>query len=90
MVLDAPLLFETKILEYFCYPIITVYCEDGSTQLRRLMERNQLTEEESMLKINSQMPINIKVKKSDIAVENGGTLKDLNSKIVNKVIPQVY
>lgn len=29
VVLDAPLLFETKILEYFCYPIITVYCEDG-------------------------------------------------------------
>jgi dephospho-CoA kinase len=31
VVLDAPLLFETKILEYFCYPIITVYCEDGQT-----------------------------------------------------------
>ena len=29
VVLDAPLLFETKILEYFCYPIMTVYCEDG-------------------------------------------------------------
>jgi len=27
--LDAPLLFETKILEYFCYPIIVVYCEAG-------------------------------------------------------------
>ena len=24
--LDAPLLFETKILEYFCYPIVVVYC----------------------------------------------------------------
>lgn len=53
VVLDAPLLFETKILEYFCYPIIVVYCEDGQKQLKRLMERNTLTEEEAMRKINS-------------------------------------
>ena len=75
VVLDAPLLFETKILEYFCYPIITgkaidkkmtasisfsnffnlnvVYCEDGQTQLTRLMKRNSLSEHEAMAKINS-------------------------------------
>jgi dephospho-CoA kinase len=29
VVLDAPLLFESKILEYFCYPIIVVYTEDA-------------------------------------------------------------
>lgn len=29
VVLDAPLLFETKILEYFCYPILVVSCEDS-------------------------------------------------------------
>lgn len=90
VVLDAPLLFETKILEYFCYPIITIYCEDGQVQLQRLMARNSLTEEEAMFKINSQMPINIKVKKSDIVAENGGSLKDLTQKIINKVIPEVY
>jgi dephospho-CoA kinase len=28
VVLDAPLLFETKILQYVCYPIVVVYCED--------------------------------------------------------------
>lgn len=28
VVLDAPLLFESKILEYFCYPIIVVYIQD--------------------------------------------------------------
>ena len=29
VVLDAPLLYETKIIEYFCYPIIVVFCEDA-------------------------------------------------------------
>lgn len=28
IVMDAPLLFETKILEYFCYPIITIHVGD--------------------------------------------------------------
>jgi dephospho-CoA kinase len=81
VVLDAPLLFEAKILEYFCYPIIVVYCEDGQKQLKRLMERNSLTADEAIAKVNSQMPISLKVKKADIAIENGGTLKDLEKAI---------
>lgn len=28
VILDAPLLFETKILEYFCYPIMVVFVSD--------------------------------------------------------------
>ena len=28
VVLDAPLLYETRILEYFCYPNIVVYCDN--------------------------------------------------------------
>ena len=31
VVLDAPLLYEAKILEWFCYPILVVYTEDGRT-----------------------------------------------------------
>ena len=51
------------------------------------MERNTLTENEAMKKINSQMPINLKVKKADIVVENGGSLKDLETQVLGKVIP---
>ena len=53
VVLDAPLLYEAKILEWFCYPILVVYTEDGRTQLKRLMERNKLSEEEALKKINA-------------------------------------
>lgn len=53
LVLDAPLLFETKILEYFCFPIIVVYIEDRQTQVKRLMDRNSLTEDDAVKKMNS-------------------------------------
>jgi dephospho-CoA kinase len=29
VVLDAPLLFESKFLEFFCYPILVVSLDDG-------------------------------------------------------------
>ena len=44
VILDAPLLFETKILEHFCYPIITVYVQDYEMQLERFMNRNNFEE----------------------------------------------
>lgn len=53
VVLDAPLLYETKILEYFCYPILVVYCEDSQKQLQRLMTRNAINEEEAVKKVAS-------------------------------------
>ena len=82
VVLDAPLLFETRILEYFCYPNIVVYCDNTSEQLKRLMSRNSLTEEEAMRKISAQMPIGVKLRKADIPVDNSRSLKDLE-KIVS-------
>lgn len=74
VVLDAPLLYETKLLEYFCYPILVVYCDNNQEQLRRLMIRNpQMTEDEALKRIGSQMPIGVKVRKADIAIDNSGT-----------------
>ena len=45
VILDAPLLFETKILEHVCYPILLVHLEDTHKQKERLMARNSLTDE---------------------------------------------
>lgn len=36
ILVDAPILFESKILEWFLYPIIVIGC-DEKTQLKRLM-----------------------------------------------------
>ena len=39
--------FESKILEYFCFPIIVVYCADKQKQVERLMVRNKIGQEEA-------------------------------------------
>lgn len=90
VVLDAPLLFETKILEYFCYPILVVSCDDSQKQLLRLMERNGLSEEEALRRISSQMPIGVKLNKADVKVDNSGSLADLDKNVTGKVIPSIY
>lgn len=90
VVLDAPLLYESKILEWVCYPIVVVYCDDTQKQITRLMERNQLSEEEAMKKISSQMPIGIKLKKADITVDNSGSRGELEKRVTEKAIASIY
>lgn len=86
VVLDAPLLFETRILEYFCYPNIVVYCDNTAEQLKRLMTRNNLSEEDAMRKISAQMPIGVKLRKADIAIDNSGSISQLEKKISSKIV----
>ena len=90
VVLDAPLLFESKLLEYLCYPILVVYCDNGQEQLKRLMERDRLAEEDAMRKVSSQMPITVKVRKADIAIDNSGSQKQLRKQVMDTVIPRIY
>jgi dephospho-CoA kinase len=51
------------------------------------MEQKGISEEQAMLKINSQVPQNVKVQKADVVIENGGTLKDLTKQVSLKAIP---
>lgn len=74
VVLDAPLLFEEKFEEETDVTI-TIYV-DKYTQLKRLMERDQLSEKEALARIEAQMHINEKIKKSDFVVNNSGDLTD--------------
>jgi len=54
VVLDAPLLFETNILEHICHPIITVFIGDEQMQIERLLARNpQLSPTEAKQRIDS-------------------------------------
>lgn len=89
--MDAPLLYETKLLEYFCYPILVVYCDNNQEQLRRLMQRNpEMSEEEALRRVSAQMPIGVKVRKADIAIDNSGTEKQLRKQVLDTVIPKIY
>ncbi|GMF08599.1 unnamed protein product [[Candida] boidinii] len=80
VILDVPLLFESK-LDVYCAVSVCVVC-DEDVQLQRLMNRNpELSEEECRNRIASQMGNSEKIKKSDIVVDNGSSLEELYSKI---------
>ncbi|KAG2510761.1 hypothetical protein JM16_008447 [Phytophthora kernoviae] len=76
VVFDAPLLFETKLLEYFCYPTIVVACSEAN-ELKRLMKRDNMKEEDAEKRIKSQMKLQEKLKKADLVIQNDGTLEEL-------------
>ncbi|CAM5580164.1 Dephospho-CoA kinase OS=Lysinibacillus sphaericus OX=1421 GN=coaE PE=3 SV=1 [Lysinibacillus sphaericus] len=55
VVMDIPLLFESK-LEHFVERILVVSVSE-EVQLRRLMERNQLSKEDALARMHSQLPM---------------------------------
>ncbi|CAD8204465.1 unnamed protein product [Paramecium pentaurelia] len=85
VVIDAPLLFESKVLEYFCFPIITVVVTSQEEIIKRVKERSGLTEEQILQRIESQMKAEIKIKKSDIVITNDKSEKSLIRQVQEKV-----
>ncbi|MCP8967419.1 dephospho-CoA kinase [Ectobacillus ponti] len=80
VVLDIPLLFESK-LEYLADRILLVYV-DEETQLQRLMQRNRLSEEEAKARIASQMPLAQKIVMADHVINNNGPLMDTKAQLL--------
>jgi len=59
VVFDAPLLFETKLLEFFCYPTIVVACSEKN-ELARLITRDNMAKEDAEKRIRSQMKLHVR------------------------------
>jgi len=76
---DIPLLYEVK-LEYLCDEIWVVYTNQD-IQLERLMKRNNISKEEALLRINSQMSIEIKKELADKIVDNQKDIATLYQQI---------
>lgn len=80
VVLDIPLLFESK-LDRFCSSTLVVSC-DGEKQLQRLLARDShLSEEDAKKRIASQFPIEQKEEKATYVIKNETTLEDLYAKV---------
>ena len=77
VILDVPLLFETR-LDKFCGVNVAVLCSEES-QLERLMKRDNISEEDAKSRIAAQMPLSEKRARADIVIENNGTLDELFS-----------
>lgn len=77
--LDIPLLFENG-LDKKCDITVTVYI-DRKTQLARLMERNDLSEQDASSRINSQMPLSEKRNLATNVFDNSGSIDELYGQI---------
>lgn len=81
VVLDIPLLFESQ-LESLVDRIIVVYTTP-ELQLSRLMNRNDLSEEEALNRIHSQQSLEEKCKKADRVIENTQDLAFIRKQLQN-------
>jgi dephospho-CoA kinase len=76
---DIPLLFESQREQDFDAVIVTA-C-DPATQLRRLMERDGLTQAEARQRIAAQWPIEQKVANADYVINTDRTVDDTNHQV---------
>lgn len=76
---SIPLLFEAKMEDLFD-KILFVYCDDD-IRLKRLIERNNYTEEYAKLRMNSQASQDEKIKKAEWVLYNNSTEQELKDNL---------
>lgn len=84
VILDVPLLIE-KGWHIYCDEVWVIYV-DKETQIERLMKRNNLTKEEAILRINSQMPLIEKLRYAKVVINNNGSLEDTIHQVNTEII----
>jgi dephospho-CoA kinase len=81
IVLVIPLLFESNMTDLVT-EIWLVYCSRDE-QIKRLMERDKLTYEQAIARLESQLPIEEKVALADTILDNSSTKEHLFCQIDN-------
>lgn len=79
IVLDIPLLFETK-LDTICDKTICI-ATSRQTQMERLITNRHMPKEHALKRIGSQMPIKKKTKLADHVIWNEGTKRELRQRV---------
>lgn len=72
VIVDVPLMYE-KGYDEWMDQVAVVYCTPNQ-QLKRLMQRNQLTETEAKQRIDSQLPIEMKKLLAEVVFDNSNDL----------------
>lgn len=72
VIVDVPLMYE-KGYDEWMDQVAVVYCTPEQ-QIKRLMQRNQLTEKEAKQRINSQLPIEMKKLLAEVVFDNSNDL----------------
>lgn len=71
IVLDVPLLYEAG-MDSLCDQVICVYIKK-EVQIDRLVKRSNLTKEDAIKRIESQMDLEVKKEKADFIIDNSFT-----------------
>jgi dephospho-CoA kinase len=79
IVLAIPLLFEAKMTDLVT-EIWVVACS-SDWQLKRLQERDRLTETAAKTRIDNQLPLATKIAAADVILDNNSSLEDLYKQI---------
>ena len=77
--MDIPLLIEQGYEDWF--EAVWLVAVSKETQLKRLMERNHLSEVEAQERIVSQMPLEVKKNHADLVLDNNGDLAALYAQL---------
>ncbi len=74
VILEVPLLYET-FMERMCDEVWVVWV-DRETQIQRLMDRNNYSREEAILRIDSQLSLDEKARRADVVIDNRGSVEE--------------
>ncbi len=74
VIMEVPLLYETH-LERLCDQVVVVWV-DREIQIKRLMGRDNISEEAAIKRIDSQMDLDEKAKKADYVIDNRKTKEE--------------
>lgn len=72
-VVDVPLLYESGLAS--CFERVMVVYVPRAEQLKRLMSRDKLSEDEAEKRLAAQMDIEEKKKRADFLIDNSGSLQ---------------
>jgi dephospho-CoA kinase len=78
-VYDAPLLFESGGDAQV--DAVVVVAVDEALQLKRLMARDGLDKQAARSRMDSQMPLSLKVARADYVIDNNGSLEDARRQV---------
>ncbi|KNB73377.1 dephospho-CoA kinase [Brevibacillus reuszeri] len=77
--MDIPLLYESK-LQYLVEKIVVVYAP-GDMQLARMMERDELDEEQAKKRLRAQFPIDQKKLEADFLIDNSQSREETQRQV---------
>ncbi|MCM8710356.1 dephospho-CoA kinase [Clostridium sp. SYSU_GA19001] len=86
-VVDAPTLIENNLHKAMDFNVLVWV--DLNLQIKRVINRDLLSEEDVMFRIKSQMPLDEKIKYVDFVIDNRGSIEETKEQ-VKKVLSRIY